>query len=166
MSKSFLLFFFLILASCGMFSSKKNNENESITAKKRVPVNIKERALSEESGGLFSSAKKTDALGQQNVMWKAAIKVLDFVPLSSADYDGGMIVTDWYSGESTDESIKINISFNSNEIKVSSIHVKSFKKTCKNITSCKTSPMSEEFNKKIRDQILEEVKNMQILKNS
>ena len=29
-------------------------------------------------------------------MWRAALEILDFVPLSTADY-GGNIINDWYS---------------------------------------------------------------------
>ena len=32
-------------------------------------------------------------------MWRAAMDVLDFVPLTTADYGGGIIITDWYSDD-------------------------------------------------------------------
>ena len=149
-----------------MFSAKNKDGEENIAKKPRAPVNVKERALSDESGGLFSSSKTIDALGRQNVMWRATMNTLNFIPINTVDYDGGLIITDWYSTDKSNESIKINVSFNSNEVKVSSVEVKSFKKSCDSQLNCKTTKMADDFNKKIKDQIFEEIKNLEIKKKS
>ena len=52
-----------------------------------------------------------------NPMWRASLEILDFLPLSTVDYSGGMIITDWYSESNSDESIKITIRFLSNEVR-------------------------------------------------
>ena len=45
-------------------------------------------------------------------MWRATIEILDFVPLSSADYGGGIVITDWYNDtQNQNESIKIMFIF-------------------------------------------------------
>ena len=36
-----------------------------------------------------------------NEMWRASLDILDFMPLTSADYGGGLIITDWYSDQVT-----------------------------------------------------------------
>ena len=47
-----------------------------------------------------------------NEMWRATIEILDFVPLSSADYGGGIVITDWYNDtQNQNESIKIIVHF-------------------------------------------------------
>ena len=33
-------------------------------------------------------------------MWRASLETLDFIPLTTVDYSGGMIITDWYSDNS------------------------------------------------------------------
>ena len=43
--------------------------------------------------------------------------------LSSVDYAGGLIITDWYSESNPDESIKIVIKFLSNEIRADGIEI-------------------------------------------
>ena len=43
-----------------------------------------------------------------NPMWRASLEILDFY-LSTVDYSGGMIVTDWYSENRSNESIKITV---------------------------------------------------------
>ena len=46
------------------------------------------------------------------------LDTLDFMPLVSANYSGGIVVTDWYSeNDSPEESIKISIRFLTNEIR-------------------------------------------------
>ena len=51
-------------------------------------------------------------------MWRASLEVLDFLPLTTVDYSGGMIITDWYAENSQNDSIKISVRFLSNEIAV------------------------------------------------
>ena len=63
------------------------------------------------SGGVFDFASS-------NELWRASLDTLDFMPLSSVNYSGGIIITDWYSdGSNPNESIKISIRFLTNEIR-------------------------------------------------
>ena len=50
-----------------------------------------------------------------NPMWRASLEILDFLPLTTVDYSGGMIITDWYSENGSNESIKITVRFLANE---------------------------------------------------
>ena len=69
-------------------------------------------------GGTFEFASS-------NELWRASLDVIDFMPLSSANYSGGIIVTDWYSDEKTGkESIKLTIRFLTNEIRSDAIDIK------------------------------------------
>ena len=158
----FFFLFLIFLSGCNMFSKKQTEGDESVVEKKPRTVNVKERALSDDSGGIFNTNKQKDPLGNQNVMWLATLKALDFMPMQSMNYDGGSIITDWYSAENSNESLKINVLFLSNEVKPSSVKVNSFKKTCQNPGKCKTVKTNKEFNQKIKDQIFQEVKNINI----
>ena len=76
------------------------------------------------------------------------------MPLSLANYSGGIIVTDWYSsGNSNDESVKISIRFLSNEIRSDALSIKVFYKKCSLQESCKildrTGALSNDLEKKI-----------------
>ena len=62
-----------------------------------------------------------------NPLWRAALDTICFMPLLSVDYGGGLIITDWYSGENSD-SIKLTIQFLSNEIRADAVKIKVFKK--------------------------------------
>ena len=75
-------------------------------------------------GGVFDFASS-------NELWRASLDVIDFMPLSSVNYSGGIIITDWYStAESPSESIKVSIRFLTNEIRSDSLDIKMFSKKC------------------------------------
>ena len=44
-----------------------------------------------------------------NSLWRASLDIIDFMPLSTANYNGGIIVTDWYSDDvNSNESLKLD----------------------------------------------------------
>ena len=60
--------------------------------------------------------------------------------MTTVDYAGGMIISDWYSDTSnSNESIKITIRFLSNEIRSDSLKIIAHKKICKSASSCRTT---------------------------
>ena len=99
-------------------------------------------------GGVFDFASS-------NELWRASLDVIDFMPLSSVNYSGGIIITDWFSSdENSGESIKISIRFLTNEIRSDSLDIKVFNRICYNNTlNCKTietkGAISLELKKKI-----------------
>ena len=88
------------------------------------------------SGGVFEFASS-------NELWRASLDIIDFMPLTSVNYSGGIIVTDWYSTEqSSNDSIKISIRFLSNEIRSDALDIKVFNKKCLTQTNCVISEKS------------------------
>ena len=83
-------------------------------------------------GGTFDFASS-------NELWRASLDVIDFMPLSSVNYSGGIIITDWYSdGQNINESIKISIRFLTNEIRSDALDIKIFNRKCtNNLMNCK-----------------------------
>ena len=71
-------------------------------------------------GGVFDFASS-------NELWRASLDVIDFMPLASVNYSGGIIITDWYSeNQNPNESIKISIRFLTNEIRSDALDIKIF----------------------------------------
>ena len=68
-------------------------------------------------GGVFEFASS-------NELWRASLDSIDFMPLASANYSGGIIITDWYSEGASNEAVKITIRFLSNEIRSDSLLIK------------------------------------------
>ena len=90
-----------------------------------------------------------------NELWRASLDVLDFMPLTSANYSGGVIITDWYSEQGNpDESIKITIKFLSNEVRSDAIDVDIFYKKCITTNNCKINKQDGQLKKEITRQIL------------
>jgi hypothetical protein len=94
-----------------------------------------------------------------NELWRASLDTIDFMPLSSVNYSGGIIISDWYSNNMNDnESIKISIRFLTNEIRSDAIDIKIFKKICKENRNCKISESSGELKKELKKKILKTAK--------
>jgi len=87
-------------------------------------------------------------------MWRASLEVLDFLPLSTVDYSGGLIITDWYSDNNTDESVKITIQFLDNEIRSDSLKILVHQKICKKVNSCSTKQINSNLVNELRTAIL------------
>jgi hypothetical protein len=88
-------------------------------------------------------------------MWRAAINILDFVPLSSADYGGGIIISDWYSDkENSLEAFKITVVFLSNDIRADGLDIKVHKKICAKNNNCKVVSQTSSLNTEIKLAIL------------
>ena len=121
----------------------------------------KAREFADKGGGIFgdinnkkSSSTSVD-FASSNVMWKATLKTLEFLPLSNTDYSGGIIVYDWYSQTNNPrEQIKISVRFLSNELKSDSIKVIAHKKICDSADKCSNSTLDEKFSNTVKENII------------
>ena len=152
---NFLIFsIILILQSCGPLKLKRSDvKNNPINDAEKREKNIKEgRGIS--IGGGKSKSGSFD-FATSNEMWRAAMEVLDFVPLTTADYGGGIIITDWYSDNlNSEESIKIMINFLSNEIRADGIDIKVYKKICNQNSNCNTRLIKSNISNDIKLAVL------------
>ena len=159
----FLLIFSLILAGCK--STEEKVDEEPVIKKKRINPNVdaRTREFADKGGGIFNSSKgfgsTTYEFATSNVLWRATLSTIDFMPLSEADYSGGIVSTDWYSPKTgSKESVKLTIRFLSTEVSPASIKVISHKKICLAENQCSITKMSNTFDQEIKDKIFTEVK--------
>ena len=90
-----------------------------------------------------------------NPLWRASLEIIDFMPLTTVDYSGGIIITDWYSDTSnSDESVKITLRFMSNEIQSNSIKVIVHNKKCKTNENCKINEIESNIKFELQKSIL------------
>ena len=90
-----------------------------------------------------------------NPLWQASLDTIDFMPLSSANYSGGILITDWYSdNQNSNESIKITIRFLTNEIRSDALDIKVFYKKCDNINSCEVTEQEGNLKVELNKEIL------------
>jgi len=147
----------LILASCGGgFKLPKPGDARSIPAsgKERARKNIEEgRGVS--IGEVLGNKKTTYEFSTSNPMWQATFDVIDFMPLVTVDYAGGMIITDWYTdANTTNDSLKFTIRFLSNEVRSDSLKIIIHKKTCKTQSNCIVQKIASKLEDTIRSQII------------
>ena len=125
----------------------------------RVQQNLKEgkgfrlndavKGFTENKGGVFDFASA-------NELWRASLDTIDFMPLSSVNYSGGIIITDWYSDNSNQlESIKISIRFLTNEIRSDALDIKVFNRKCsENFQQCVTREVNGVIAPELKRKIL------------
>jgi len=126
-------------------------------------------------GGLFSKKGGIDLLKQDKqtasigvgmpinpYLWKASLETVSFMPLSSADPFAGIIITDWYSHNSTNERCKINIFIKGVELKTSNLRVNSFCQTLSDTNNWLGDESDIEINAQIENAILNKAKKLKL----
>ena len=154
------IFFFLalfMLNSCQDMAKKlPGGDARKFPAdpEKRIKKNLKEgkglrlSEIGKQRGGVFDFASS-------NGLWRASLDTIDFMPLLTADYGGGIIVTDWFNNsDDENKSLKISIQFLSNEIRADALNIKVFKKNCEINTSCKIINSETNLNSELKLAIL------------
>ena len=78
------------------------------------------------------------------------------MPLATANYSGGIIVTDWYSDNvNSNESLKISIRFLTNEIRSDALDIKIFTRKCvENLMNCKIIETDKVLINELKKEIL------------
>jgi len=144
------------LTSCGKGFFKPGDARKNPPDPKlRVKKNLEEGKGFRLSTAMSGNQGTNFEFASSNELWRASLDVLDFMPLTSANYSGGVIITDWYSEQNNDnESIKITIRFLSNEVRSDAIDVNIFYKKCISTNNCKVNKQEGQLKKEITKQIL------------
>ena len=150
-----VIFISFLLNSCGLYKRSDIKDNP-VNVDQRVKKNIQEgRGIrfgrGATRGGDFDFASS-------NPLWRGAIDVLDFVPLTNASYSGGIIITEWFSSENnaenTNRELKITVQFMTNEIRADAIKVLVFEKSCVQINNCQTKKIKSKLEGELKLAIL------------
>ena len=165
MKKHYLFIFLALLTfNCG--------KTDPITGEKIIiepdPAK-KARDAATRSGGILGaiggqkSSDQTVNFGNANVLWRATLKSLDFLPLISSDYSGGILIYDWYSqNNNSKEQIKISIQFLSNELRSDSIKITAHKRICENIDKCSNLIVDQKFADTVKENIITVARSLKI----
>jgi hypothetical protein len=63
-------------------------------------------------------------IGVNTYLWRAAVDTLSFAPLVTADSNGGVIVTDWYTNpNSPGERVKLTVSIIDQDLRADALRV-------------------------------------------
>ena len=143
----------MALNSCKALKPKwVDTRNVPTDARERARKNVEEgRGV---SFGSLGNKKTTYQFSSSNPMWRASLEVLDFIPLTTVDYSGGVIITDWYNDNAGNDAIKVTVRFLSNEVRTNSIKVVVHKKTCDNKQNCATNKIDSKIEEELVVSIL------------
>jgi len=150
-----LLQLIISVNSCGPLAYKKVDARKiSSDPDERVAANLKDgKGLK-----LFDSERKlgtTYEFASSNELWRATLDIIDFMPLTTANYSGGIIVTDWYSdNQNLNENIKITVRFLTNEIRSDALDLKIFYRNCDSSNKCKIIEKKGNLSKELKKEIL------------
>ena len=158
-SKKLLSYFLIIFAlnSCAKDGFFKGGDARKISPdpRERVKKNLEEGKGFRINTALKGGGNTNFEFASSNELWRASLDILDFMPLTSANYSGGVIITDWYSEQGKiNESIKITIRFLSNEIRSDAIDVNIFYKKCITTNNCTINKQEGQLKKELTKKIL------------
>ena len=174
--KKYFIYLILLLLT---FSGCSNNIFRRADVKD-TPINVNDRVKKniEEGRGIRfgkgSSKGGTFDFASSNELWRASMDVLDFVPFSNASYSGGILITEWFDGNSNDKNekrdLKITVRFLTNEIRSDALDISIHERKCQsNGTSCSVNKIKSELEPQIGLAILKRaaiLENKQFSKNS
>ena len=154
------------LYSCGAFKYERADVKDS-------PINDadkRKRNIEQGRGFSIPVGKKSGggsfSFANANELWIATLDILEFTPLSNVDYGGGIIITDWYSDQnSQNESIKISVQFLSDEIRADGLNIKVYQKNCKTNNNCSVELIETDLNQEIKLAILKKAAQLKIANN-
>ena len=144
-------FLFSLIVSCGGFK-KVDTRKVPISGIERAKQNVKEgRGVG--IGQIINKGRGSTnyEFSTSNPMWRATLDILDFLPLSTVDYSGGVIISDWYTDNSDkNQALKITVRFLSNTVQSNSIKVTVHKKKCSVNQTCNV----ELFKSRIQEELI------------
>ena len=154
--KKYFIYLILLLLT---FSGCSNNIFRRADVKD-TPINVNERVkknIQEGRGIRFGKGSLrggTFDFASSNELWRASMDVLDFVPFSNASYSGGILITEWFDGNSNDKNekrdLKITVRFLTNEIRSDALDISIHERKCQsNGTSCSVNKIKSELEPQI-----------------
>ena len=154
---AFLAFSSLLLNACKGGLPGADARKFPADPEKRIQKNIAE-GKSLQMNEIFGNTQggRVFDFASSNGLWRASLDVIDFMPLSSVNYSGGIIITDWYSENNNQkESIKISIRFMTNELRADALNIKIFNRNClDNLFNCKVTESSGVLITELKREIL------------
>ena len=146
---------FLLNSCANRGDARKSPPNPELRVKKNIEEGRGFRLMDAVDKGRSTNFE----FASSNELWRASLDAIDFMPLASVNYSGGIIVTDWYSSSlSSNENIKISIRFLTNEIRSDALNIKIFKKICDENNRCVINESVGELNKELQRKILQKAK--------
>lgn len=116
-------------------------------------------------GGGESEQPSVDGtgIGVNAFLWRASLDTLSFMPLSSADPFGGVIITEWYTPEQSEsERFKVNVFILGRELRADGVRASIFRQVRDPNGAWVDAPTSQESNTEMENAILTRARQLRI----
>lgn len=121
---------------------------------------IKLWSTDEDKGGGGGSG-----IGVNSFLWRASLDTLSFMPLSSVDPHGGVIITDWYENpEAKGERFKVNVIILGTELRADGVRVSAFKQVRGN-GGWQDAAVGKDVARDLEDKILTRARELRVKSN-
>lgn len=163
----------LMLTACGSDLSNKGTVFPETKRKKRGGSDAYDVERSKgvfDGNGLNIFGRSNDeensstgsGIAVNSFLWRATLDTVSFMPLSSADPFGGVILTDWHSPpESPNERFKLNVFILDRQLRADGIRVIVFKEV-KEDNSWRSAVVDKKTRIDIENRILERARELRI----
>ncbi|MGD9649730.1 MAG: DUF3576 domain-containing protein [Dongiaceae bacterium] len=157
--------FTLSVTACGSVRKGTGYTNETDAVKRAQSGGS---VLGDEGGFLaFGKSKAKDqgavGIGVNSYLWRAALDTVSFMPLSSADPFGGVIITDWYTPpETPEERFKVTVYILTRELRSDGIKVAAFRQISEGQGGWKDAPVEPKTATELENTILKRARQLRI----
>jgi hypothetical protein len=152
---TFCIVLSIILSACNGKLPGADARKVSYDPKERVKKNLEEGRAFRLDDTFNKKGSGNFEFASSNELWRASLDTIDFIPIATANYSGGILITDWYSeNNQSNESIKISIRFLTNEVRSDALDIKVFYKNCETVINCVISEKKGNLRTELTKEIL------------
>ena len=131
------------------------------------PQNQRESLFGERGlnfGGFYGDEKSTTSgIAVNSYLWRGALDTIAFMPLSSADPFGGVIITDWYSPPDTPgERFKINVYILDRQLRSDGIRATVFRQRLDTNNQWAEAPVDKSTTTELENAILSRARQLRV----
>jgi len=166
---------FATLSGCGGVDVQQDYpEGKDTATKKRggAPVYTSDKRETVFGDGGFDIFGRSDKKGGEgggsgiavnSYLWRASLDTVSFMPLSSADPFGGVIITDWYSPpEAPNERYKMSVYILGRELRADGIKVAVFRERSAGSGAWVSTPVSHDTQINLENLILTRARQLRV----
>ena len=159
-----------LLAACGGNSSDEAYPDDDNRGPGRTSYDTSEGRIFGPDGLVIFGGSETpntpgggSGIGVNAYLWRASLDTISFMPLSSADPFGGVIITDWYSPpETPNERFKVNVRILGRDLRADGVRASVFRQRLNEAGSWVDSEVAGNTATDLEDAILTRARQLRI----
>lgn len=157
----------LILSACGAGKTEAvyPEAPEDARRLKKGKITGEEGLVILGENSIFSGKRSggEQAGAVNSFLWRASLETVSFLPVTSADPNGGVIITDWYEDpETLGERFRVNVMVLDTELRSDAVRVNVFKQRRASVSDWQNIPVDRSLASNLEDTILAKARSLRI----